>query len=272
LPNFKTLGRTIAHEMVEACEGIAAKHGVTITYGGMTYGDDNATLKMKVAKVSETGLVLSKHATDFIQIARSIGMSPDDLGKVVVLRGTAFKIEGARPRAQRLLLGSKVEGRSSSLFILDHEEVKAALCDQKSGKPSTTPVAKPGGKCWFSELLIGEFFHLLNGKGDAFVFEGEKTGEFTYLPADGELRKLGHCRVQHDAPECMGVRRSSRSRSVIKRDDDEILKDIRYVKELREGAEPRDRKGFDVRMARLVQELGRQPGVVEMMDVDEDDD
>ncbi len=73
--------QAIADAISEACQPIGEKYGVSITFERGSIGADNATVKFEIATISPNGEVLSQEAVAFKQLARYIGMSPDDLGR-----------------------------------------------------------------------------------------------------------------------------------------------------------------------------------------------
>lgn len=124
--------RRLREDFDRALAPVAEKYGLKITTGKATYLPALATFKMEVATIGADGTVESKDAVNFKRYAGMIGLSPDDLGKPVVLRGTKFTIAGFLPRSGRYpMLMRREDGK---MFKFGEDDVRKAL-----GKTLPTP-------------------------------------------------------------------------------------------------------------------------------------
>ena len=97
----KTNLDTLRKEIDDALAPIAARHGIQLHAGRITYAADNARITLEAAVVTPDGMVLSREATAFRELAHLYGLQPSDLGRTFTLSGTEYTIVGLRTRATR---------------------------------------------------------------------------------------------------------------------------------------------------------------------------
>ena len=88
-----------------------------------TYDDTSFTVKIEVREnvVHESGVVMTKEANDFLRYVRVIGMAKSDLGRVIEVRGSDYRIVGYRSRARKFpILVEIVKTGEKKAFALDY--------------------------------------------------------------------------------------------------------------------------------------------------------
>lgn len=93
--------RLIAADIEKAIQSVGAQHNVKLTRGHATYSDNNFTLKVEGAVITEHGEVMTREKQSFLDFATSFGLKPEDLGRVFIYQGVSYKISGLKPRATR---------------------------------------------------------------------------------------------------------------------------------------------------------------------------
>jgi hypothetical protein len=121
-PKFRT-------DLDDALKALGDKYGVTMSLGTIRYSDTEFSGKlMAVSKEATSGVEADdgnlKWKAAFLKNARVYGLTPEDLGKDIVLSGITYKIVGARPKAGQPI----VLKRSNGSFIASYAEpVRSAL-------------------------------------------------------------------------------------------------------------------------------------------------
>lgn len=99
---------TIRKDIDAALAEVAAKHGITLGLGTITFSGDTFSTKLtamiKDGDVAINDTMSAKQMTwakDFKAYAFSFGMKAEDLGKKVTIGSTEYVIIGARPRAKQ---------------------------------------------------------------------------------------------------------------------------------------------------------------------------
>lgn len=116
-------------DLAAALKVVEDKYGLTMSMDRITYTDSTFSGKLTaVSKDATTGVDAddgsAKWKAGFLKSARSYGLTPDDLGKEVVLSGVTYKIVGARPKASQPLVLKKPSGAFIASFA---EPVRTAL-------------------------------------------------------------------------------------------------------------------------------------------------
>ncbi len=111
----------------EALADLGKELGVKFHTGNASFDANgtHATFKLDVATLSEHGIAADPEAEAFKSYAALIGMSPDDLGKQIVLRDRVFIIAGYLVKGRKNNILIKDEG--GRRFKIADEDVKRAL-------------------------------------------------------------------------------------------------------------------------------------------------
>jgi hypothetical protein len=70
--------------------------GVRFSFGSGRFNSNNAKLQLQVAVVQD-GKVMDEKSTAWKKYADMYGFNQDDLGKVILIRGSEFRITGLNP-------------------------------------------------------------------------------------------------------------------------------------------------------------------------------
>lgn len=120
----------VSKRIEERLADLATELGVKITTKGGTFSGGHYTLKLEVATVSDTGMVNTREADAFKQLAALYGMSPDDLGKEFTANGKTYRITGlASRRSVRPVIAADV--RTSKSYVFTVADVKLFLLANK---------------------------------------------------------------------------------------------------------------------------------------------
>lgn len=94
--------RRIADRITDELGELAEELGVDIQYGGGNFSPQNATLKLNVNLLSDTGNPITREQTDWEANAVLYGFRPEDLGREFNLPGTGMvKIAGLKTRNRK---------------------------------------------------------------------------------------------------------------------------------------------------------------------------
>lgn len=109
--------KTVRMDINKALAEVAAKHGISLTIGNISFTEDTFSTKLSAAIQREGQASLSakeiKQQNDFKVYSRSFGFEPEDLNKQFkAIDGKFYTIVGARPRAKNCLVIKSVEGKS----------------------------------------------------------------------------------------------------------------------------------------------------------------
>ena len=85
----------------KALAAVGKELGVNIKTGNCRYSSSTFTFKLEGIDLGEDGKAVSKGASDFVMLATSFGLKPEDLGKEFVSRGETFKITGLNLKAKK---------------------------------------------------------------------------------------------------------------------------------------------------------------------------
>lgn len=119
----------------EAVKSVEQELNIKIKIGSGRFTAENATIKMEIATVTDTGEVRSKEVVVFEQQAVRFGLKPDDIGKTFTSQGKKFKVTGLNPRrykfpvnVDRVLDGKKFKFRAETVkSALDMEATNAKV-------------------------------------------------------------------------------------------------------------------------------------------------
>lgn len=122
----RTTCRLIGSKVEEVLNKLGDELGVKFSYKGGTYGDTNLTMKIEVATVSSDGVINSREAESFKQLAHFYGLKEEDLNAPIMVRGEKYIITGLKARSGKFPILVKRE-RDGQGFKLPVESVVKAL-------------------------------------------------------------------------------------------------------------------------------------------------
>lgn len=123
--------KVLREQMEKALRQIDAP-GFVFTVGRCTYGEDNATFKVEVARKRSDGLVINRDASDFLRSAKWFGFTSDDLGKEFQANGKTYKLVGlASRKSKRPVLAADLSGQK---FCFQVEGVLRAMGRHEQAK------------------------------------------------------------------------------------------------------------------------------------------
>ena len=117
--------KEIREEVNQALESVAEKHSIEIHCGNCSYGDNEATYKLKINVKNEDGKVVTKEYEDLLWMADMKGF---DINGIYNLYGKKVSLEGYKTRAPKY-----------PLIVLD----------LSNGKKYKAP------RSWFENVVIG---------------------------------------------------------------------------------------------------------------------
>ena len=98
----------------EALKKVGEDHGIVIELGHGRYGGTSGSFKLELSTVGEDGIVITKEAEAFSQLADMYLLDPNWLGKSFSFDGDTFTIVGWKARARkRPVLCDKASGGRS---------------------------------------------------------------------------------------------------------------------------------------------------------------
>ena len=118
----------ISKDILAAIQEVAAKHGINIRTGNGSFRDNNFTLKLEMATISEGGEIQTKAMQDFKDVCRRYGLVEEDLGRTFKCESTGktYTIVGAKPRSYKYPILCKEHG-TGKLFKLPVARVQRGL-------------------------------------------------------------------------------------------------------------------------------------------------
>lgn len=121
----RTKTRLIAEAAEKALADVAAQFDCEVKYKGGTYDTLNTVIKFEFAEKDESGVTMTKEATDFQRYASRYGMTAEDLGETVVSGVEKLTIVGCKPRSTKYpILVRKEDGR---VFKYQAETIRMLL-------------------------------------------------------------------------------------------------------------------------------------------------
>lgn len=125
--------KQVREDLNTALEAVAKKHGIQLSLGAITFSPESFSAKLTAvipsdgAEAGAQSGQATKWAANFKTHARAFGMKPEDLGKVIKIRGADHSIVGMRPKAKSPLVLKKPDGA----FIAYDVEPLIALLNNK---------------------------------------------------------------------------------------------------------------------------------------------
>jgi hypothetical protein len=92
---------------------LADRFGVEVDLRKATYSEINARIELEVATVRDDGIVMDRHAEDFLAHCEEFGLSTVDLGRQFQSQHESFRIVGLRPRAKQPVICERLDRRST---------------------------------------------------------------------------------------------------------------------------------------------------------------
>jgi hypothetical protein len=93
--------QSIVRETKQFLAGLGERHGLDVALHRATYSEINARIEIHVSTVRDDGLVMDRHAEEFLRRCGEFGLDPDDLGRGFTCDGHTYRIVGLRPRANQ---------------------------------------------------------------------------------------------------------------------------------------------------------------------------
>jgi len=94
----RSLLKKLREEVNQALKSVAEKHDIEIKCGNCSYGDNEATYKLKVNVKNEDGKVMTKEYEDLLWMAK---MENFDINGIYDLYGKKVSLEGYKTRATK---------------------------------------------------------------------------------------------------------------------------------------------------------------------------
>src|SRR6185369_12352940 len=117
--------RQLRTDIDAALAAVGAKHKVTISCGGATFDDLQATFKLQV-KVADPGALATQARDDFERWAPAIGLEPEWYGAEIVLHDKVYEVVGVAPGRSKnsVKIRRRYDGKG---FVCSPEVVRAQL-------------------------------------------------------------------------------------------------------------------------------------------------
>lgn len=99
----KTAANLLASKIEEALQDLAKEFGVDIKRGNGTFNElgTNFTLKLEISTLNESGEVITKERTDFLQLAPMFGLQSEDIDREFIHHNETYKVIGLKPRSRK---------------------------------------------------------------------------------------------------------------------------------------------------------------------------
>ncbi len=121
----RATSKAIAAEAVEALMAVADKYGCEVQRGNASFDSTSTKIQFAFSEIGEDGIVMTREAETFKEVAHMYGLQPDDLGKQFTSRGHTFTITGMNTRARKMPIQATREDGATYKFGADM--VKRAL-------------------------------------------------------------------------------------------------------------------------------------------------
>ena len=102
--------RALRVDLDSAMATIAAKYGIQLSAGNISFTSETATIKVQ-AGIVKNGTVVTKEAKTFDQYKRLVGLGHLSVGDSIQLQGKSYTIAGYKPRSKNAVVVER-EGRS----------------------------------------------------------------------------------------------------------------------------------------------------------------
>lgn len=113
-------------KILAALKELGEELGVGFSLGNASYSPENATFKLNIGVIAENGTAKTPEAAAFERMASTLGFKPEDLGKVFVSQGVAYKISGYKATRRKYpISATRVHDEKGFKFTV--AQVKLAL-------------------------------------------------------------------------------------------------------------------------------------------------
>jgi len=92
--------RELRVDLDSAMASIAAKYGIQLSAGNISFNSDTATIKV-AAGIIKNGTVVTPEAKAFDQYKRLVGLGNLNVGDTIDLQGSLYTITGYKPRSTK---------------------------------------------------------------------------------------------------------------------------------------------------------------------------
>ena len=96
---------------------VAAKHGISLTAGNISYSPSTATIKVEAGVISASGVVVTKEAKAFDQYKNLVGLGSLNVGDAVVVQGKDYTITGYKPRSKSAVCIENANGTGYKVSV-----------------------------------------------------------------------------------------------------------------------------------------------------------
>jgi len=120
--------RILKERMEEALKPIGEEFELDLKLGNYSWEKtgENATFKIEVATLGESGEVKSRTVLDFQDCAWRWGLEPTDLNRKFIFRDEYYELIGAKPRSYKFPLLAKL-CRNEKVYKFHPDSVKGKL-------------------------------------------------------------------------------------------------------------------------------------------------
>ena len=115
--------KALRNDLDQALAQVAKQYGIEISTGNISFSGDNCSIKVTAAVIGESGMVMSKEATDFARYAQ-FKLPGVSLGDQFTYGGKTYTITGWKARASKNPVLAECNGNTYRVPV---ELVKSAL-------------------------------------------------------------------------------------------------------------------------------------------------
>ena len=108
--------RALRVDLDAAMASIAAKYGIQLNAGNISYTAETATIKVQAGVISKSGQVMTKEAQAFNQYKRLVGLGNLNIGDAINIQGKEYTISGYKPRSKNAVLVQR-DGRGYKVSV-----------------------------------------------------------------------------------------------------------------------------------------------------------
>ena len=108
--------RALRVDLDTAMASIAAKYGIQLNAGNISYTAETATIKVQAGVINKSGQVVTKDAQAFNQYKRLVGLGNLNIGDAINIQGKEYTISGYKPRSKNAVLVQR-DGRGYKVSV-----------------------------------------------------------------------------------------------------------------------------------------------------------
>ena len=108
--------RALRVDLDAAMASIAAKYGIQLNAGNISYTAETATIKVQAGVISKSGQVVTKEAQAFNQYKRLVGLGNLNIGDAINIQGKEYTISGYKPRSKNAVIVQR-DGRGYKVSV-----------------------------------------------------------------------------------------------------------------------------------------------------------